>query len=78
VSPTDHDRQLRAELAAELGFFPASLAPEDLERHRQMNAHADDSSGQERVVRKHAHLAEQRRLADAESRGRSVVADLYH
>lgn len=38
---SDHDRRRRAELAAEFGFFPATLDPVDIERHRQLNAALD-------------------------------------
>jgi hypothetical protein len=38
---TEHDRRLRAELADELGYYPANLAPEDIERHRRPNAAPD-------------------------------------
>ena len=33
--------QLRAEMAAELGFWPATTDPEDIEAHRQHNKNAD-------------------------------------
>jgi hypothetical protein len=41
VASREHDRRLRAELADELGYWPASLAIEDIERHRAENASAD-------------------------------------
>jgi hypothetical protein len=34
VPSSDHDKRLRAELAAELGWFPADLDDESLARHR--------------------------------------------
>jgi hypothetical protein len=71
------DLQQRAELAAELGYAPASLAPDDIERHRRLNAAVDRAPTRERIVRKYAHLREGMRCAEIETDGRSEVADLY-
>jgi hypothetical protein len=50
------ESRLRAELAAKLGYIPASMAPDDIERDRRLSAAADRSPSQERTVRKAAHL----------------------
>jgi hypothetical protein len=34
VSSSDHDKRLRGELAAELGWYPADLDDESIARHR--------------------------------------------
>ncbi|SKW56858.1 Uncharacterised protein [Mycobacteroides abscessus subsp. abscessus] len=73
----EDERRLRAELAAELGFYPATLDPADIERHRRLNAALDAAPTIERIARKYAHLHEERRRAEAEQRGRRQVADLY-
>jgi hypothetical protein len=67
----------RADLAAELGYFPASLAPEDIERHRRLNAALDAAPSLEKITRKYAHLREQKRRTKVEAEGRAAVADLY-
>jgi len=38
---TEPDMAKLRELAEELGFWPATTDPEDIERHRQNNAAAD-------------------------------------
>ncbi|MEW2484084.1 hypothetical protein AB0876_31310 [Mycobacterium sp. NPDC049093] len=73
----EDERRLRAELAAELGFYPASLDPAVIERHRRLNAALDAAPTIERIARKYAHLREERRQAEVEQRGRRQVADLY-
>jgi hypothetical protein len=78
VAGNEHARRLRAELAAELGFFPASLAPEDIERHRRLNAALDAAPSLEKITCKFAHLREEKRRADVERDARAAVADLYH
>ncbi|MCU1701377.1 MAG: hypothetical protein JWR34_7440 [Mycobacterium sp.] len=77
MSSNDEDRRARAELAAELGYFPASLAPEDIERHRRLNAALDAAPSLEKITRKYAHLREEKRRAEVESRGRAALFDLY-
>ncbi|MGO4445072.1 hypothetical protein AB4Z42_17105 [Mycobacterium sp. 2YAF39] len=74
MASTDEDR---AELAAELGFYPATLDPVDIERHRRLNAAADSAQGQERIGQKYLHLREQKRRDEVEADGRVEVADLY-
>ncbi len=71
------DRRLRADLAEELGFHPATLDPDDLARDRRLNAALDLAPSQQRISRKYAHLSEERRQRDVEQRGREEVADLY-
>ena len=34
MAGSDHDKRLRAELAAELGWYPADLDDESITRHR--------------------------------------------
>jgi hypothetical protein len=74
---SDRERRLRAELAEELGFWPATTRPEDIERHRLLNTTLDAASTQEHVSRKFQHLAEERRRTEAEESGRRDVADFY-
>jgi hypothetical protein len=73
---SDHDKRLRAELAAELGYIPVSLAPDEIKRHRQLNAATDRAPSRERIGRKYAHLREQKRRAEVEVAGRAAIADL--
>jgi hypothetical protein len=76
MTSSERHKRLRAELAAELGYIPASLAPDEIERHRQLNAAADSAPSQERIVRKFAHLREEKRRSDVEVVGRAAIADL--
>ena len=42
MASTEQDKRLRAELAQELGFYPASLDPADVDRHRRLRlVHGD-------------------------------------
>ncbi|KUI48416.1 hypothetical protein AU198_20815 [Mycobacterium sp. GA-1199] len=77
MASSDAERQLRAELAAELGFYPASLDPVDIERHRRLNAAADRAPTMDKIHRKYAHLRETKRRAQVEAAGRAAVGDLY-
>jgi hypothetical protein len=74
---SDESKRRRAELAAELGYFPASLAPEDIERHRRLNTALGAAPSLERIASKFAHLQEQRRCIEVEREGRAAVSDLY-
>jgi uncharacterized protein YecE (DUF72 family) len=74
----DEDKRLRARLAAELGYFPATLDPEDIERHRRLNAALDTAPTPERLALRYRHVSEERRQRDAEQRGREEVADMFH
>ena len=66
---------LRAELAQELGYYPASLAPDDGARYRKEAAGRPAEAP--RRAHRWDHLKEAKRRADAEARGRAAVADLY-
>jgi len=77
VASSDEAKRRRAELAKELGYLPATLDPEDIERHRRLNAALDAAPTGEQVARRYAHLREQKRRAEVEARGRAEVADLY-
>ena len=79
------DHPTRAELAAELGFWPASTDPESVERHRR-EATADAVSHAEYLRQygptgyrrnQYRHLIEEKRRDDVEAAGRAAVADLY-
>ena len=71
---SDHDKRLRAELAAELGWYPADLDDESIARHR---ADAARKATDRDAAKRWAHLTERARQRDVEQRGREEVADLY-
>jgi hypothetical protein len=82
----DASKRLRAELARGLGYYPASLAPEDIARYRELIAErkarkeAGERDGWDPggcTWRKWDHLKEAKRRAEVEARGRAEVADLY-
>lgn len=74
MASSDHDKRLRAELAAELGWYPADLDDESIARHRTDAAgHKTDHD----PAKKWAHLTELARQREVERRGREEVADLY-
>ena len=77
MASSEQDKRLRAELAQELGFYPASLDPADIERHRRLNAAFDRALTLDRIHRKFSHLREEERRAYVEARGRAQAADLY-
>jgi len=77
VASTEQDKRLRAELARELGFYPSSLDPADVDRHRRLNAALDSAPTLDRIHRKFAHLREEKLQHEAEARGRAEAADLY-
>jgi hypothetical protein len=86
VSRGEQDKRLRAELAQGLGYFPASLASEDVARYREQIAERKareeagerDGSGPGGYMwRKWDHLKEERRRTEVETQGRASVADLY-
>ena len=74
-------KRLRAELAQGLGYYPASLALEDVVRYWEQIA--DRKAREEAGIREGGHehrwdhLREQKRRAEVEARGRAEVADLY-
>ena len=47
------------ELARELGFWPATTNPEDIERHRRLNKALDAAPGLDKLAAKFAHLHQQ-------------------
>ena len=77
--------RLRAQLNEELGFFPASVDPESVARHRRETAESEadyaaylleyGSNGYKR--NRWWHLTEKKRQTDVEAAGRATVADLY-
>ena len=82
----EESKRLRAELAQGLGYFPASLAPEDVARYREQIAErkAREEAGERDgrgpggyKWRQWDHLKEEQRRADVEARGGAEVADLY-
>ena len=77
MASTEQDKRLRAELAQELGFYPASLDSADIDRHWRLNAAVDSAPSLDRIHRKFAHLREEDRRAYVEARGRVQVADLF-
>ena len=77
MASTEQDKRLRADLAQELRFYPASLDPADIDRHRRLNAALDKAPTMDVIHQKFAHLREEERRADVEARGRADVADLY-
>jgi hypothetical protein len=86
VASSELDKQLRAELARGLGYFPASLAPEDVARYREQIAEckAREDAGERNgwgpggyKWRQWDHLKEERRRIEIETQGHASVADLY-
>jgi hypothetical protein len=68
------NKRLRAELAVDLGWYPADLDDESIARHRADAArHTTDHD----PAKKWAHLTELARQREVERRGREEVADLY-
>jgi hypothetical protein len=74
VPSSERDTRLRAELAFELGWYPADLDEESIARHR---ADAARKKADRDTAKKWAHLTEVARQRDVEQRGRAEVADLY-
>lgn len=70
-------KQLRSELNAELGYYPALLDTEDIEQRRRGNAVVDRAPDIESVHRKWAWHRELRRRAAAEAEHRAQLSDLY-
>ena len=82
----EESKRLHAELAEGSGFYPASLAREDVARYREQIAErkAREEAGERDgwgpygyKWRQWDHLKEEKRRADVEARGRAEVADLY-
>jgi hypothetical protein len=53
----DLDMALLRELADEFGYWPATTNPEQIERHRRLNAALDKAPDLWQVAKKFAHLA---------------------
>ncbi|MDT5244679.1 MAG: hypothetical protein QOD36_2055 [Mycobacterium sp.] len=68
------DKRRRAELAAELGWYPADLDDESIARQR---ADAARKKTDRDPAVKWAHLTQLKRQRDVEAAGRATVADLY-
>ncbi len=47
---------LISKLVDELGFWPATTNPEDIERHRRLNAALEKAPDLEKIAQKYAHL----------------------
>ena len=80
-----NDNVTRADLYAELGYWPASTDPESVEHHRR-DAAADAASHAEYLRQygpdgyrrnQYRHLTERKRQEATEAAGRAAVADLY-
>jgi hypothetical protein len=71
---SDHDKRLRAELAAELGWYPTDLDDDSIVRHR---ADAARKKTDRDPAKKWGHLSELARQREVEAKGRAEVADLY-
>jgi hypothetical protein len=71
------DMEKLRELAAELGYWPATTDPEDIDRHRRLNAALDKAPTQDKIQRKWAFMRERQRLREVEQRRREEMADLY-
>jgi hypothetical protein len=82
----EENKRLRAELAAGLGYYPASLAAEDVARYREHIAErkAREDAGERDgwgpggySWRQWDHFRENKRRAEVEAQRRAEVADLY-
>lgn len=64
-------------LAAELGYWPATTNPEDIDRHRRLNAALDKAPTMEQISRKWDHRRVAAERAADEAAKREALADLY-
>ena len=71
---TELDLVRLRELAAELGYWPASTDDESIARHR---ADAARKKTDRDPAKKWGHLSELARQREVEAKGRAEVADLY-
>ena len=71
------DKERRAALAKELGYYPATLDPEDIDRHRRLNAALDRAPTAEKINKMYAHLRVRGEREANEAKQRAEVADLY-
>jgi hypothetical protein len=65
------------ELARELGFWPATTDPEDIDLHRRLNAALDKAPTQEKTQRKWAFMRKRQHQEEVEQRMGEEMADLY-
>jgi len=77
VASTEQDKRLRAELAQELGFCPASRDPADIDRHRRLQRRPRQRTDPGQDPPEVCTPAGGRRRAFVEARGRAQAADLY-
>ncbi len=70
----EQDKRVRAQLAAELGWYPADLDDESIARYRADGARKTTDRD---PAKKWAHLTELQRQRDVEQHRREGVADLY-
>jgi hypothetical protein len=73
VPSSERDKRLRAELAAELGWYPADRRRVHRPAARRRRPQEDRSRPREEW----AHLTELARQREIEAKGRAEVADLY-
>ena len=69
---SERDKRLRAELAAELGWYPADLDDESIARHR---ADAARKQTDHDPAKRWAHLTERARQREVEAAGRAAVVE---
>jgi hypothetical protein len=74
VPSSERDKRLRAELAAELGWYPADLDDDSIARQRADPARKKTDRD---PAKKWPHLTEFARQREVEAKGRAEVADLY-
>jgi len=82
MASSEEDKQVRAQTAQSLGYFSASLAPEDVAGYREQIADRKarkDAGERECGYHEHRwdHFREEKRRADVEAQGRADVADLH-
>jgi hypothetical protein len=74
VPSSERDKRLRADLAAELGWYPADLDDDSIARQRADPARKKTDRD---PAKKWPHLTELARQREVEAKGRAEVADLY-
>lgn len=73
----EQTKVLRREIAAELGYWPATLDPADLERHRRLNKALDKAPSLDQVAAKNRHHDIARDRVAAEATQREALKDIY-
>jgi hypothetical protein len=71
VAISSEDQRRRAELASELGWYPADLDDESIARHRSDAARKKSDRD---PAKKWAHLTREKHQRDAEATGRAAMA----